>query len=68
MAKITAKMPIGEVVSKYPEIVEVFLKHGLHCVGCAVAAFENIEQGAKVHGIDAKKLVADLNKAIEKKK
>ncbi|MBR9691449.1 DUF1858 domain-containing protein [Candidatus Woesearchaeota archaeon] len=66
--KITGKMAIGECVSKYPETVEVFLKHGLHCVGCAVAAFENIEQGACAHGIDAKKLVEDLNKAVEKKK
>ena len=68
MAKITAKMTIGEVVQKYPKTVEVFFKHGLHCVGCAVAEFENIEQGACAHGIDVKKLVADLNKAVEKKK
>ena len=66
--KITAKMSIGECVSKYPETVEVFLKHGLHCVGCAVAQFENIEQGANAHGINAKKLVEDLNKAVEEKK
>ena len=61
-------MTIGEVVSKYPETIEVFMKHGMHCVGCAVAQMENIEQGACAHGIDAKKLVADLNKAAEKKK
>ena len=67
MAKITGKMTIGECVSKYPETIAVFMKHGLHCVGCAVAQFENIEQGAKAHGIDVKKLVADLNKAVEKK-
>ena len=65
---ITGKMPIGDCVSKYPQTIKVFLKHGLHCVGCAVANFESIEQGAKAHGIDAKKLIADLNKAVEKKK
>ena len=66
--KITGKMSIGEAVSKYPDTIEVFMKHGLHCVGCAVAQFETIEQGAKAHGIDAKKLVSDLNKAVDKKK
>ena len=66
--KITKDMAIGDVVSKYPKTIEAFFKHGLHCVGCAVAAFENIEQGAKAHGIDVKKLVEDLNKAIKKKK
>lgn len=66
--KITKKMKIGEVVEKYPDSFEVFTKHGLHCVGCAVAAFENIEQGALAHGIDVKKLIDDLNKAVKKKK
>ncbi len=66
--KITGKMSIGECVQKYPDTADVFMKHGMHCLGCAVAQFENIEQGAEAHGIDVKKLVEDLNKAIEKKK
>ena len=65
--KITKDMPIGEVVEKYPHTAEVFMKHGLHCLGCAIAHFENIEQGCQAHGIDAKKLVDDLNKAVKKK-
>jgi len=65
--KITEKMPIGEVVSKHPETIDVFMQHGLHCIGCAVAQFENIEQGAKAHGIDVKRLVEDLNKAVKRK-
>ncbi len=64
--KITKKMPITEVVEKYPETVSVFAEHGLHCIGCIAARFENIEQGAAAHGVDADKLVAELNKAVEK--
>ena len=60
-------MPIGEALQKYPETFEVFLEHGLHCVGCSIAQFENIEQGAKAHGIDVKRLINDLNKKINKK-
>jgi len=66
--KITKEMPIGEVLQKYPETFEVFSEHGLHCVGCAIAHFENIQQGAEAHGIDVKKLVDDLNKKIKNKK
>lgn len=64
--RITEKMTIREVVEKYPETAEVFFSHGMHCLGCAAAHFENIEQGAEAHGIDVKKLVEDLNKAIKK--
>jgi hybrid cluster-associated redox disulfide protein len=49
---ITADMAIGDVLKKYPESLKVFLSHGLMCVGCAVARFENIEQGAMAHGIN----------------
>ena len=61
---ISKKMSITEVVEKYPDSAEVFMKHGMHCLGCMAARFENIEQGALAHGIDVDKLIEDLNKAI----
>ena len=61
---ITGDMAIGEVVNKYPSTINVFFKHGLGCVGCAVARFENIQQGAMAHGIDVDALLTDLNQAI----
>jgi hybrid cluster-associated redox disulfide protein len=61
---ITKEMTIGEVVRKYPQTVEVFLRHGLMCFGCAVAQFENVEQGAMAHGINAEALVKDLNAVV----
>jgi hybrid cluster-associated redox disulfide protein len=61
---VTKSMSIGEVVQKHPETVPVFMKHGLHCLGCAIASFESIEQGAQAHGIDTDALVKGLNEAI----
>ncbi|MDN5347989.1 MAG: hypothetical protein PWP65_1553 [Clostridia bacterium] len=61
-------MSITEVVSKYPQTVPVFMEHGMGCLGCAAARFENIEQGAMAHGIDVDKLIADLNKALGNEK
>ncbi len=65
---ITKDMTIDEVVSEYPETMMVFMKHGLHCVGCHVSAFENIEEGALAHGINVDALLADLNKVISSRK
>ena len=66
--KITKEMSLADVVQKHPETAEVFQKHGLHCMGCAMASFETLEQGAAAHGMDLKALLEDLNKAVEKKK
>jgi hybrid cluster-associated redox disulfide protein len=65
--KITKDMSFSEVLQKHPETAVVFMSHGMHCIGCMMAQFETIEQGAVAHGIDVKKLVEDLNKAIKKK-
>jgi len=61
---ITAEMKIGDVLKQYPDSLKVFLSHGLMCVGCAVARFENIGQGATAHGIDIDALIKDLNEAV----
>jgi hybrid cluster-associated redox disulfide protein len=64
--KITKEMTIEDVVSNYPETIKVFMQAGLGCLGCSAARFENIEQGAQVHGIDIDQLILDLNQISEK--
>ena len=64
MQKITKDMGLIEIVQQYPQTIEVFQKYGLGSIGCAAARFENLEAGAKVHGIDPDKMVEDLNAVI----
>lgn len=63
---INRKMSIEEVVRNYPETIGTFERHGLGCLGCQAALFENIEQGAEIHSIDVEALIKDLNKEIKK--
>jgi len=65
MSKVTKEMGILEVVQNFPESLSVFQKYGLGCIGCAAARFENLEAGAKVHGIDPDIMVQEINEAIE---
>lgn len=63
--KITKDMTLGEIAEKHPKAAEVLLKYGLHCIGCSVAVWETLEQGAAAHGIQGKeleKLLKELNK------
>ena len=62
---ITSEMAIGDVIARYPHTVPVFMGHGLGCVGCAVARFENIRQGATAHGINIDALMQDLNRVVQ---
>lgn len=60
-------MTIGEVITSHPELVEVFMEEGVHCVGCGAATFETIEQGLMGHGKSEKDVddfVESLNDVI----
>lgn len=63
--KITKDMSIREAIELYPQVAPIFVQHGMGCLGCAIASFETIEEGALAHGIDVDALIADLNAAIE---
>ena len=66
MEKITKEMGIMDIVQDHPETLEIFAKYGMGCIGCAAARFENLEAGAKVHGIDVDEMVNAMNEIIEK--
>ena len=63
--KVTKEMNIMDIVQAYPQSIEVFQRYGLGCIGCAAARFENLEAGAKVHGVDPEEMVAEINALID---
>lgn len=67
-AKIDKKIKLGELFEKYPEAAEILFNRGLHCLGCGLAAFETLEQGALAHGLSEEEidqLVAGINQFLE---
>ncbi len=59
--------------TKFNEIFEnkkamkILQDKGMRCLGCPLAQFESLEQGAKAHGLDADELVKEIN-TIKKRK
>ena len=72
--KITKDMVVEDVLSKYPETLDVFVKQG-HCFGLlsnviarkSLAKLVTIETACKLHFIDLEKLLRELNEAVGKK-
>jgi len=64
---ITKDMIITEVLDIDQSTASIFMKHGMHCIGCPVASSEKISEAAVVHGIDVNKLIDDLNAYLESK-
>ncbi len=62
---ITKDINIEELVTKHPESVPVLQEAGFHCLGCAMASFESLEQGCTAHGLDVNEIVNKINKVIK---
>ena len=72
--KITADMIVEDVLAKYPETLNIFVKQG-HCFGLlanpvarkSLAKLVTIGTACKLHFIDMEKLLKELNEVVEKK-
>lgn len=58
---VTKEMTIAQVIEENPDSGAILMSFGMHCLGCAIAHGETIEQAAEVHGIDIDKLLDALN-------
>lgn len=68
MTTITKDSSIQDIVTECPESVEVFAQYGLGCIGCAMASYETLEQGAAAHGINIDELLKALNEKADSSK
>ncbi len=67
MAKVTADTIIADVLKIDKGTAPIFLKKGMHCIGCPVASSESIKEASAAHGVDAQQLVDELNSYLESK-
>jgi hybrid cluster-associated redox disulfide protein len=66
MKSITKKMTFQEAMLVDQIAGLIFLKYGLHCIGCHMAADESIEDGARAHGLDNKEISKMINEINDK--
>ena len=65
--KITKTTKFNEIFEN-KDAAKILEDSGMHCLGCPMAQFETLEQGAQAHGLDADKLLKEINKKEKKTK
>lgn len=60
---IDRNQTIAQLLQEMPQTAQVFMKHGMPCLGCIAASGETVEQAANAHGIDLEQLMGDLEEA-----
>ena len=65
---VTGETLVGEIVTQYPEAVEILFSIGMHCLGCPASRSETLEEACMVHGIPAEQVVDAINNKIAENK
>ena len=61
---ITKQTTISEIIITYPEAMRFFEGLKMSCGSCFAVAFDTLENGALMHGMDADALIEQLNRFI----
>ena len=60
MYEITRESMISEILENAPEAMPKFQELGMHCLGCALATAETLEQACAAHGVDPDEFIMEL--------
>ena len=61
MAQFTKESLISEVLANAPQAAPLFMSIGMHCLGCAMASGESLEEACMVHGVNPDAFIERLN-------
>lgn len=64
MKAITDDLIIAEVLDIWPEVIPVFFKYRMSCVGCAMSPFETLSDAIRIYKISHDQFVEELNRSI----
>ena len=64
MFEVTKDTLISDIMMNAPEAAPLFQDIGMHCMGCAMASGENVEEACEVHGVPVEPFLVKLNAFI----
>ncbi|HEX2980132.1 MAG TPA: DUF1858 domain-containing protein [Anaerolineaceae bacterium] len=61
---LTPDIPIANLFERWPQTIPVFLRRGMKCVGCEMAAFDTLAEAANNYALPIDSFLAELRSAI----
>ena len=62
---LDSQCSVATLLHQWPAAVPVFLQRRMACVGCSMAAFETLEDAARVYKIQPAQFLEELQQAIQ---
>jgi hybrid cluster-associated redox disulfide protein len=61
MYQVAKDTLISDIMLNAPETSSMFASIGMHCMGCALASGESVEEACAAHGVDVDAFLDKLN-------
>jgi len=65
---ISLHMTISEILDRWPEIIPIFLRHKMACVGCSLADFMTLEDALDIYHLNKESFIEEIKNAIQTQK
>lgn len=53
-------LTVDAVMRRWPETIQVMIRHRIFCVGCPIGIFHTLEDACALHRVDGPAFMADL--------
>ncbi|NMB87440.1 MAG: DUF1858 domain-containing protein [Chloroflexi bacterium] len=57
-------MNVAETLARWPEVIPVFIRHRMACVGCNLSAFETLGDAARTYGLQPEAFLEEVHRTI----
>ncbi|WP_281982582.1 DUF1858 domain-containing protein [Thalassorhabdomicrobium marinisediminis] len=57
-------LPLADMMTLWPDTVEVFMRHKMLCVGCLVSPFHTIVDACAEYNLDEDSFLSELTAAV----
>jgi hybrid cluster-associated redox disulfide protein len=58
-------LPLGALMTRWPDTITVFMRHKMLCVGCLVNPFHTVIDACAEYGLDVDAFYAELAASIK---
>ncbi len=63
-SRLTPNLTVSELLNCWPEMLPVFFRHRMACVGCPMSQFETVAGAAAVYGLNLDSFMHELQHII----
>jgi len=63
--EIQANQNVAELLTRFPQVIPLFLERRMGCIGCSMSRFEDLADVSAIYGLDLNHFLRDINRAIQ---